>query len=362
MSMAAGTCSPWPSARDRLRGRSAAAGGHRRRPMQAQRVARMSDSDPPPGSCWSSRPAASAGPPRAGLVPPVHRRTAGQPRVQGSDRLHRHPAAARAPPIRQERPSGTATRCSNRERDAAIAIAERFDFLKFDPDKITAVRLGLVEGRLYRIELAYQHKKKQRLLGNIASPALDPERDESILTDLTRHFGARPSASILGSGSVIPMAEGSFEAPDSPTTHWTIRDSVRLVPGYPHGEVALDDTVALDGLQSLRFHNTEATRQFSSVGQAIAIKRAPGSGCSASSGPTTCAPSTQREDLVGLSLTWSTLPAWPSAAPSGRRGGCSPTPGSPWRWRRPRARRERPHRAVFIGLWDRLVDGSIERR
>ena len=194
--------------------------------MQAQRVARMSDSDPTARLLLVleardlSRAAlfelASSHPSIAEqLVNPEYKVAIDYIATLPPPELHR---------IRQGETivRGDAV-LRNRERDAAIAIAERFDFPKFDPDKITAVRLGPVEGRLYRIELAYQHKKKQRLLGNIdlAWPST-PERDESIRTDLTRHFGARPSASILGSGSVIPMAEGSFEAPDSLTTHWTL--------------------------------------------------------------------------------------------------------------------------------------------
>lgn len=209
-----------------------------------------------------------------------------------------------------------------RELEQAIALAESFQFEKFDPEKLRAVALGPLEGRAYKVEVAYQRKKKLTLYGHVemAWPST-PERDETTRTDLTRHFGARPSAAVAGSGSLVPVNDGSFESPSAIGTAWFIGQALELPPGMPRGEVELDGGVALDGLQSLRFHNSQATRWFPALQQEVSIE--PGvrlvARCQFRAHQLR-AEYLQREDLVGMSVTFVDPAGNPISATTRARG------------------------------------------
>lgn len=192
------------------------------------------------------------------------------------------------------------------ERKRAVVLAQRFDFPKFKEEKISAVRIGPIEGRYVRVEVAYRHKKKKMLHGSMemAWPST-PERDEATRTELARHFGARPSAAASGSGSILPLVEGSFESADALGTAWVITEALSLEPGTPRGDVNIDDATALDGTRSLRFHNTEDTRWFPAVQQEVAVQ--PGIRVTVQAqfrAENLRVEYLQREDYVGMSLTW----------------------------------------------------------
>ena len=209
-----------------------------------------------------------------------------------------------------------------RELKQALAMAESYDFPKFKPEKMRAVSLGALEGRAYKVEVVYQRKKRVALYGSIelAWPST-PERDEETRTDLTRHFGARPSAVVSGAGSLVPVKDGSFETPDAIGTAWFVAQLLELPPGVPRGAVALDRGVALDGVQSLRFNNSERTRWFPAAQQEIPVQ--PGTRILARCqfrAQQLRPEYLQREDLVGMSLTFVDAGGAPVAAPLRARG------------------------------------------
>ncbi len=193
-----------------------------------------------------------------------------------------------------------------RERDRAIVLAEQFEFAKFDEKKLGAIRIGPLEGRYYRVEVTYQAKKKKTLYGSIelAWPST-PERDEETRNQLRanpgvaqrRRHGQRPGR--------VPVSQGSFEAPDSLDAAWFVGDGPSFPPGTPRGDVNLDDSTALDGTRSLRFHNNAQTRLFPTVLQRVDI-------VGGTRVRVRCqfrannlrVEYLQREDQVGMSLQW----------------------------------------------------------
>ena len=204
------------------------------------------------------------------------------------------------------------------ERKRALKLAEGFDFPKFDEDKLSAVRIGPIEGRYVRVEVAYRAKKKKMMHGSLemAWPST-PERDEETRTALVTYFGARPSAAASGSGSLLPVAEGSFESPTSLGAAWIVVEGLSLEPGTPRGDVNLDDSTALDGNRSLRFHNNASTRWFPAVRQEVAVE--PGTPIVAQCqfrASNLRVEYLQREDFVGMSLIWIDAGGQPLAAPT----------------------------------------------
>lgn len=193
-----------------------------------------------------------------------------------------------------------------RELKQALAMAASYDFPKFKEEKVRAISLGPLEGRAYKVEVVYQRKKRLSLYGSIelAWPST-PERDEETRTDLTRHFGARPSAVVSGTGSLVPVKDGSFETAEAIGTSWFTAQILELPPGLPRGAIALDRGVALDGVQSLRFNNSAKTRWFPAAQQEVPVK--PGTRVLARCqfrAQQLRPEYLQREDLVGMSLTF----------------------------------------------------------
>jgi len=157
------------------------------------------------------------------------------------------------------------------ELDNALALNEHFDFKE---KKFDAIRVGPLESRIFRVEVTAIYKKnKPPRTGAIemAWPST-PERDEASRSYLTKYFGARPSRTAFGAGSVLPLLDGSFEATDTLTSNWEIIDGVMLGTDTPIGEVVIDNTYALDGSGSLRFYSSERTRLFPAAIQKVAVQ------------------------------------------------------------------------------------------
>ncbi|MEC8422347.1 MAG: hypothetical protein VX000_01150, partial [Myxococcota bacterium] len=108
----------------------------------------------------------------------------------------------------------------------------------------------------------------------------------------------------------------SFEEEGTLGGRWDLGEGVVLGTELPVAEVAIDESVALDGTHSVRFHATEKTRRFPEVLQHVPVQ--PGT-------PTRVRAQfradnlrveyQQREDQVGLSLTWVDAMGNPVAAP-----------------------------------------------
>ena len=154
------------------------------------------------------------------------------------------------------------------ERQRAEALATHFGF---DPEKISAMRVGPLEGRILRVEITVKKNKKVSFTDAIELgwPST-PDRDEASRSNLARYFGgARPSR-VTTTGSVF-VQDRSFEAPDTLGKAWLLRDGVMLGTSSPVQEVVVDDRVSLDGGASLRFNATKATRLFPEVYQQTAV-------------------------------------------------------------------------------------------
>ena len=134
--------------------------------------------------------------------------------------------------------------------------------------KFQAVRVGPLEGRIYRVELTSQGKKKKTISSEIALawPGT-PERDEESRVTLTRTFNARPSQL---SNSVLPLEDGSFED-GALTDSWQLREALVLGPTVPVNDIDLETSNAIDGSRSLRFHADEDTRSFQMATQRITV-------------------------------------------------------------------------------------------
>jgi hypothetical protein len=160
-----------------------------------------------------------------------------------------------------------------RERDIAIKVARRMNFPKFDPEKVQAVRLSPLEGRVFLMEITYKKSKRKEYTQNIsiAWPS-SPERDEESRSALAVYFGARPSADCQAVGAPIPINDGSFEREYTLNDAWELVDAVELGnKRTPVNEVSIDDSIALDGYHSVRFHADDHTRLFKEVVQVVPI-------------------------------------------------------------------------------------------
>ncbi len=161
---------------------------------------------------------------------------------------------------------------TDREKKVVEPVAAAFGFPKYDPEKISAVRLGPLQGQVYRFDVVYKLKKKKTEIRsiNMGWPST-PERDEASRDLLARHFGARPSRVGRGRGSLLPVADASFEDPESLGGAWQLVNAVALGNlTTPVNEISLD-RVSLDGSTSLRFYAEERTRMFREVAQAVPV-------------------------------------------------------------------------------------------
>lgn len=192
------------------------------------------------------------------------------------------------------------------EKKKALALAGRMNFPKYKERKLRSIRLGPLEARIFRVEVTYQHRQTKLLTEDIELcwPST-PEREESTRDRLAKHFGARPSRASGTPGTPLPLEDGSFERDDTLGGIWDLGEGVMFGTELPVAEVAIDESVALDGVRSVRFHATEKTRRFPEVVQHVPVQ--PGT-------PTRVRAQfradnlrvefQQREDQVGLSLTW----------------------------------------------------------
>ena len=140
----------------------------------------------------------------------------------------------------------------------------------YKPKRFEAVRIGPLEGRLYRFEVTVRAKRKQRVSESIELcwPST-PERDEDSRSVLSRHFGARPSAETVGAS--MTLRNSSFEQTEALASSWTLEHGIMLGRDYPINDIDIDEEVAIDGIRSLRFHASEETRYFQTATQQLAI-------------------------------------------------------------------------------------------
>lgn len=208
------------------------------------------------------------------------------------------------------------------EQKKGLVLAERMNFPKYKEKRLRSVRLGPLEARIFRVEITYQHRKTKLLTEDIELcwPST-PEREEGTRDRLAKHFGARPSRASGSAGTALPLEDGSFERDGTLGELWDLGQGVVLGTDLPVAEVAIDQGVALDGRRSVRFHATEKTRRFPEVIQHVPVQ--PGT-------PTRVRVQfradnlrveyQQREDQVGLSLTWVDSMGNPVSAPQFSRG------------------------------------------
>ena len=158
------------------------------------------------------------------------------------------------------------------EKDQALAMAEYFNFRRFKPEKLRATRVGTIEGRLVRVEVTVAKNKKMELSGELelAWPST-PERDELSRNRLARHFGARPSATLSDIGAPLPLQLGSFERLNAIQSPWHLDDAVVLGSESPVSEIAIDNQVAVDGSNSVRFYADIRTRRFQDLVQDVPV-------------------------------------------------------------------------------------------
>ncbi len=209
------------------------------------------------------------------------------------------------------------------EKKAALALAEKMGFPKFKEKKLASIRMGPIEARVFRLEITYNktHREVVSETVDMAWPST-PERDEDTRDRLARYFGARPTRMAGAPGTPLPLEDGSFENPDTLGVTWELGEGVILGTDLPVSEVAVDADVALDGTHSLRFNSTQATRRFPEVLQHVPVQ--PGTPVLLRAqfrAQNLRVEYQQREDQVGLSLTWldsSGYPVGPAVIASGR--------------------------------------------
>lgn len=135
--------------------------------------------------------------------------------------------------------------------------------------KFQAIRVGPLEGRIYRVELTSAGRKKTTASSEIALAwPSTPERDEGSRVTLTRYFNARPSQI---TNSVLPLLDGSFESDDTLTENWVLREDRLLGPNVPVNDIDIDSRNAIDGMKAIRFHADEKTRLFQIASQRITV-------------------------------------------------------------------------------------------
>lgn len=156
------------------------------------------------------------------------------------------------------------------EYDLAVQLAET---LGFKEKKLEALVMNPYESRIYVVSVRAKGKGGSQDSASIelAWPST-PERDEKSRDALSRHFGARPSRTGAGAGSLLALRNGSFDDGTALTDSWDIVDGAVLGTRTPVGEVVIDEKHALDGRASLRFFNDEKTRLFPKAIQYVGVQ------------------------------------------------------------------------------------------
>ncbi|MFT5684584.1 MAG: hypothetical protein ACI8RZ_005525 [Myxococcota bacterium] len=146
----------------------------------------------------------------------------------------------------------------------ALCDANGVKFKKFQ-----AMRVGPLEGRIYRVEMTSKGRKKSTVSSEIelAWPGT-PERDEASRVVLSRYFNARPSQM---SNTVLPLIDGSFEDSTGMAAGWELREALVLGPNVPVNNIDIDSRNAIDGRNSMRFHADKETRLFNMATQRITV-------------------------------------------------------------------------------------------
>lgn len=159
---------------------------------------------------------------------------------------------------------------NEREQEQAESLGTSFGFKE---KKLLAVRAGPYEGRVYRVVIDSKGKGQTTDRGTVElcwPPT--PERDETSRDTLAKHFGARPSRMDQGSGSLLPLEDGSFEADGTLGTTWSLEDAI-VLSGVrsPVNDVEIDGGTYLDGRRALRIYNSAETRLFQAATQRVEI-------------------------------------------------------------------------------------------
>jgi hypothetical protein len=149
-----------------------------------------------------------------------------------------------------------------REKEIAGIIGGRFNFPKYKPEKVVAVRMGSINAQVWKFEVKFKRSKRKEYTEAIDLAWVSSlERDEESRDLLTKAFGARPSRVSRGSGSILALGDGSFEAPYALNDAWSVVEALVLTEARtPVADVQLDQDVYLDGAQSVRFYAEERTR------------------------------------------------------------------------------------------------------
>ena len=160
-----------------------------------------------------------------------------------------------------------------RERDLAGSIGGRFDFPKYDPEKVVAVRMGSINQQVWKFEVKYKKNKRKEYTEDIELAWKSSlERDEESRDLIAKAVGARPSRVARGVGSAIGIQDGSFEDEHTLNDSWALVEAVVLTDARtPVSDVSIDEQVYLDGVSSVRFFAEERTRLFYEVAQAAPV-------------------------------------------------------------------------------------------
>jgi hypothetical protein len=160
-----------------------------------------------------------------------------------------------------------------REGELAGSIGSRFDFPKYKPEKVVAVRMGSIQQQVWKFEIKYKKNKRKEFTEDIELAwKSSPERDEQSRDLIAKAIGARPSRVARGIGSTIRIQDGSFEDEHSLNDSWALVEAVVLTDARtPVSDVAIDEKVYLDGNSSVRFFAEERTRTFYEVAQAAPV-------------------------------------------------------------------------------------------
>jgi hypothetical protein len=237
---------------------------------QAERVASLTDTDPVGrmGMVLEARKLNDAALfALAGSHPGIVEQVVAEPWKMALDYIDILPA----PDLHRIRRGETVIRSSRElrglERERAGLLAEYLQIPKYKLERLYAVKIGPLDGRLVRLEVTVQKGKKKTFQGNIdfAWPST-PDRDERSRDSLARHFGARPSQVARAGGPSVVLLDPSFESGELGSA-WRLAEGVMLGTNTPVAEVSIDERTALDGLHSLRFHATDKTRLFPEVVQ-----------------------------------------------------------------------------------------------
>ena len=194
-----------------------------------------------------------------------------------------------------------------REKEIAGIIGGRFNFPKYKPEKVVAVRMGSINSQVWLFEVKYKRNKRKEYTEAVSLAWVSSlERDEESRDLLSKAFGARPSRVSRGTGSILALGDGSFEAPYALNDAWSLVEALSLTEARtPMADVQLDQEIYLDGSQSVRFYAEERTRLFFEVAQKAPVK--PGQALLATSqvrGEDLRVEHQQREDHVCMTLSF----------------------------------------------------------